>query len=104
MNGQRAASPVIFGEEDDSLLFGTVSLEALGHPGFHEAPASTSTDGAWIGKRHEAEAVSRVSADQMNYSRRYPPACASQLIGFVGLATLPYPQIHLSFGHNSLLS
>jgi aspartyl protease family protein len=30
IDGQRAASPVIFGEEDDSLLFGTVSLEALG--------------------------------------------------------------------------
>jgi len=30
LNGQRAASPVIFGEKGDSLLFGTVSLEALG--------------------------------------------------------------------------
>ncbi len=27
---ERAASPVIFGEEGDSLLLGTVSLEALG--------------------------------------------------------------------------
>ena len=30
INGHRAASPVIFGEKGDSLLFGTVSLEALG--------------------------------------------------------------------------
>ncbi len=30
VNGERAASPVIFGEKGDSLLFGTVSLEALG--------------------------------------------------------------------------
>lgn len=30
LNGERAASPVIFGEDGDSLLFGTVSLEALG--------------------------------------------------------------------------
>ena len=28
--GKRGASPVIFGEEDDSVLLGTVSLEALG--------------------------------------------------------------------------
>ncbi|MGH9817088.1 MAG: aspartyl protease [Candidatus Acidiferrales bacterium] len=30
MNGRQGASPVIFGEEDDSLLLGGVSLEALG--------------------------------------------------------------------------
>jgi clan AA aspartic protease len=30
VNGERAASPVIFGEKGDSLLLGTVSLEALG--------------------------------------------------------------------------
>ena len=30
INGEQAASPVIFGEEGDSLLFGMVSLEALG--------------------------------------------------------------------------
>ena len=30
VSGERAASPVIFGEKDDSLLLGTVSLEALG--------------------------------------------------------------------------
>ena len=30
IDGERAASPVIFGEKGDSLLFGTVSLEALG--------------------------------------------------------------------------
>lgn len=30
LDGQRAASPVIFGEKGDSMLFGTVSLEALG--------------------------------------------------------------------------
>jgi hypothetical protein len=30
VSGERAASPVIFGEEGDSLLMGTVSLEALG--------------------------------------------------------------------------
>jgi predicted aspartyl protease len=30
MNGRRAASPVIFGEEGDSTLLGTVSIEALG--------------------------------------------------------------------------
>ena len=30
INGERAASPVIFGEAGDSLLFGTVSLGALG--------------------------------------------------------------------------
>lgn len=30
VNGEQAASPVIFGEPGDSLLFGTVSLEALG--------------------------------------------------------------------------
>ena len=30
IDGQRAASPVIFGEEDDAALLGTVSLEALG--------------------------------------------------------------------------
>ncbi len=29
-NGREGASPVIFGEKDDSLLLGTVSLEALG--------------------------------------------------------------------------
>ena len=29
-NGQEGASPVIFGQKDDSLLLGTVSLEALG--------------------------------------------------------------------------
>lgn len=29
--GQEAASPVIFGEEGDSLLLGTVSLESLGY-------------------------------------------------------------------------
>jgi aspartyl protease family protein len=35
LNGEEAASPVIFGEEGDSVLLGTVSLEALGfmlHP------------------------------------------------------------------------
>ncbi len=30
INVHRAASPLIFGEKGDSLLFGTVSLEALG--------------------------------------------------------------------------
>jgi clan AA aspartic protease len=30
IDGQRAASPVIFGEEDDAALLGTVSLESLG--------------------------------------------------------------------------
>lgn len=30
INGQRGASPVIFGEKGDSVLLGTVSLEALG--------------------------------------------------------------------------
>jgi predicted aspartyl protease len=30
MNGEEAASPVIFGEEGDSVLLGSVSLEALG--------------------------------------------------------------------------
>jgi predicted aspartyl protease len=30
VSGERAASPVIFGEKGDSLLLGTVSLEALG--------------------------------------------------------------------------
>lgn len=30
VNGDRAASPVIFGEEDDAALLGTVSLESLG--------------------------------------------------------------------------
>ena len=30
VNGEQVASPVIFGEPGDSLLFGTVSLEALG--------------------------------------------------------------------------
>lgn len=30
INGDRGASPVIFGEKGDSLLLGTVSLEALG--------------------------------------------------------------------------
>jgi clan AA aspartic protease len=30
IDGQRAASPVIFGEEDDASLLGTVSLESLG--------------------------------------------------------------------------
>ena len=30
MDGRQGASPVIFGEEDDSVLLGTVSLEALG--------------------------------------------------------------------------
>jgi clan AA aspartic protease len=30
INGERAASPVIFGEKGDSILLGTVSLEALG--------------------------------------------------------------------------
>ena len=29
-NGHEGASPVFFGEKDDSLLLGTVSLEALG--------------------------------------------------------------------------
>lgn len=29
-NGDEGASPVIFGEEDDSVLLGAVSLEALG--------------------------------------------------------------------------
>lgn len=29
-NGERGASPVIFGERGDSVLLGTVSLEALG--------------------------------------------------------------------------
>lgn len=30
LNGQRGASPVIFGEKGDSVLLGTVSLAALG--------------------------------------------------------------------------
>ncbi len=30
LNGDVAASPVIFGEKGDSVLFGTVTLEALG--------------------------------------------------------------------------
>jgi len=30
LNGQRGASPVIFGEPGDSVLLGTVSLESLG--------------------------------------------------------------------------
>lgn len=30
VNGEQAASPVIFGEPGDSMLFGIVSLEALG--------------------------------------------------------------------------
>lgn len=30
LDGQRGASPVIFGEEDDAALLGTVSLESLG--------------------------------------------------------------------------
>ncbi|MDR7428418.1 MAG: hypothetical protein QN152_11975 [Armatimonadota bacterium] len=30
LDGQRGASPVIFGERGDSTLLGTVSLEALG--------------------------------------------------------------------------
>ena len=30
LNGQQGASPVIFGERGDSMLLGTVSLEALG--------------------------------------------------------------------------
>jgi clan AA aspartic protease len=30
MNGEEAASPVVFGEEGDSTLLGSVSLEALG--------------------------------------------------------------------------
>ncbi|HEV2382988.1 MAG TPA: hypothetical protein VG206_24745, partial [Terriglobia bacterium] len=30
LNGDEGASPVIFGEEDDSVLLGSVSLEALG--------------------------------------------------------------------------
>ena len=30
IDGHRAASPVIFGEEDDAALLGTVSLESLG--------------------------------------------------------------------------
>jgi clan AA aspartic protease len=30
IDAQRAASPVIFGEEDDAFLLGTVSLESLG--------------------------------------------------------------------------
>jgi predicted aspartyl protease len=30
LNGQQGASPVIFGEKDDSALLGSVSLEALG--------------------------------------------------------------------------
>jgi len=30
LDGYRAASPVIFGEKDDSALLGTVSLESLG--------------------------------------------------------------------------
>lgn len=30
INGERAASPVIFGEKGDSVLLGAVSLEALG--------------------------------------------------------------------------
>jgi predicted aspartyl protease len=30
VNGDRAASPVIFGDDDDAALLGTVSLESLG--------------------------------------------------------------------------
>ncbi|MBZ5515613.1 MAG: aspartyl protease family protein [Acidobacteriia bacterium] len=30
LNGEEAASPVIFGEKDDSILLGSISLEALG--------------------------------------------------------------------------
>ena len=30
LNGEQGASPVIFGEKGDSMLLGTVSLEALG--------------------------------------------------------------------------
>lgn len=30
LNGERGASPVIFGEKGDSILLGTVSLESLG--------------------------------------------------------------------------
>jgi clan AA aspartic protease len=30
VNGDRGASPVLFGEEDDAALLGTVSLESLG--------------------------------------------------------------------------
>ncbi|MBI3014507.1 MAG: aspartyl protease family protein [Candidatus Tectomicrobia bacterium] len=30
INGERGASPVLFGEKGDSVLLGTVSLEALG--------------------------------------------------------------------------
>jgi clan AA aspartic protease len=30
LNGDEGASPVVFGEEDDSILLGSVSLEALG--------------------------------------------------------------------------
>jgi aspartyl protease family protein len=30
MNGEEGASPVIFGEENDSILLGSISLEALG--------------------------------------------------------------------------
>lgn len=30
MNGEEGASPVVFGEEGDSILLGVVSLEALG--------------------------------------------------------------------------
>jgi clan AA aspartic protease len=30
LDGQEGASPVIFGQKDDSVLLGTVSLEALG--------------------------------------------------------------------------
>jgi predicted aspartyl protease len=30
LNGEKAASPVIFGARGDSILLGTVSLEALG--------------------------------------------------------------------------
>ena len=30
LNGEEAASPVIFGEKGDSVLLGSVSLEALG--------------------------------------------------------------------------
>ncbi len=30
LNGQKASSPVIFGEKGDSVLLGMVSLEALG--------------------------------------------------------------------------
>ena len=30
IDGQRAASPVIFGEDDDAALLGSVSLESLG--------------------------------------------------------------------------